>query len=175
MFSKVKYRVWQSWKNLTDSLSGQDHQLIRQVLSPEQYRLFLRMAEADQAHSFRVFQALIGSGEDHPDLLTAALLHDAGKAGRSFPLWKRTAAVLLERWVPEDPGPSESAPSSGWKQALDLSRRHPARGAELARKAGASPLAVRLIRYHQTAPEDFPGDDRERELLIKLIQADNQN
>jgi hypothetical protein len=175
MFSKIRYRVWQSWKNLTDSLSGRDHQLIRRILSPEEYRLFLRMAEADQAHSFRVYRSLVSSGADHPALLKAALLHDVGKAGRSFPIWERTAAVLLERWVTEDPDPGGNLPSSGWKRALHLSRRHPAWGADLAREAGASPLAVRLIRYHQTAPEDFPGDDRERELLVKLIQADNQN
>ena len=175
MFSRITYRIWQSWKNLTASLSDQDREAIRQVLSPQEYQLFRRMSEADQAHSFRVYRSLKVSGEVHPDLLTAALLHDVGKSGRFVPVWERTAAVLLKPFLKDSPDSPDEPLPAGLRRAVSLSRRHPDWGADLAQDAGAGPLAVRLIRYHQSTPERFPGNDRERELLVKLIQADNQN
>lgn len=149
--------------------------MIRRVLTPEQVRLFDRLSTADQAHSFRVYRALVDSGEDHPDLLTAALLHDVGKVEGSYSLWERTAAVLLDPFLDDAPGSSPVTLPGPLKRAVNRSRRHPVRGAELAENAGASPLTVQLIRWHESAPAEFPGNGGEKKLLTKLMQADNQN
>ncbi len=104
-----------------------------------------------------------GQGKD--DLLTAALLHDAGK-GR-IAIWHRVAYVLLEAASPPllrrlaMPGDGP-----GWRQALDRCHRHPELGAQLAEEAGSSGIAVALIR------ED--SEHAPRELLAALKAADEE-
>ena len=105
-----------------------------------------------------------GEGADD-DLLTAALLHDAGK-GR-IALWHRVAYVLLEAASPAlvrrlaKPG---DAP--GWRQALDCCRRNPELGAQLAEEAGSPGIVVALIR------EDSEHAPKER--LAALKAADEE-
>ncbi len=76
--------------------------------------LFAAMPVADRRHALDVVGRLIAAGHDDPDLLAAALLHDAAK-GHRMRLWHRVAGVLLEAMAPRS--------WSGWR------RRTRARGA----------------------------------------------
>ena len=131
------------------------------LLSEPERRLFETMTTRDRQHCLAVYARLRGQG-DH-DLLTAALLHDAGK-GR-IALWHRVAYVLLEAASPAllrrlaKPGDGP-----GWRQALDRCHRHPELGAQLAEEAGSSSIAAALIR------ED--SEHTSKELLAALKAAD---
>ncbi|MCH7488918.1 MAG: hypothetical protein IIB23_04740 [Chloroflexi bacterium] len=131
------------------------------LLSEPERRLFETMTTRDRQHCLTVYARLRGQG-DH-DLLTAALLHDAGK-GR-IALWHRVAYVLLEAASPAllrrlaKPGDGP-----GWRQGLDRCHRHPELGAQLAEEAGSSSIAAALIR------ED--SEHTSKELLAALKAAD---
>ncbi len=133
------------------------------LLSEPERRLFEAMTTRDQQHCLAVYAHLRGQ-RDH-DLLTAALLHDAGK-GR-IALWHRVAYVLLEAASPPllrrlaKPGDGP-----GWRQALDRCHRHPELGAQLAEEAGSPGIAVALIR------ED--SGHAPKELLAALKAADEE-
>lgn len=175
MISRIFYRVWQSWQTVTGSLSEQDLEGVRQTLSPAEFELFQAMSLADQAHSLRVYRALAAEGQDHPALLTAALLHDAGKADRSFNLYDRTAVVLLKKFLPGSYQSLGRPGSKGWERAVFIAREHPRWGAELAQEAGSDPLAVWLIRHHQADLFTLQAAPEKLRLLSTLKQADNQN
>ncbi|MDZ7844913.1 MAG: HD domain-containing protein [Anaerolineales bacterium] len=175
MVSRIFYRVWQSWQTVTGSLSEQDLEDVRQDLSPAEIELFQSMSLADQAHSLRVYRALAAEGRDHPALLTAALLHDAGKADRSFNLFDRTAVVLLKKFLPGSYQSRGRSGSKGWERAVFIAREHPRWGAELAQEAGSDPLAVWLIRHHQADLSTLHAGPEKLGLLSFLKQADNQN
>jgi hypothetical protein len=139
--------------------------------------LFLRQPPVEQAHSLDVFIQLSEQGENSPDLLAAALLHDVGKS--RFPLrpWERAAVVMgkaffpawVEKWGVSDP--------RGWKRPFVVAAQHARWGAEMADAAGASALTVSLIRRHQ----DLTGGDRRHDvsgdeiLLQKLQMIDNES
>ena len=133
------------------------------LLSEPERRLFETMTTRDQQHCLAVYARL--RGRDNDDLLTAALLHDAGK-GR-IALWHRVAYVLLETASPAllrrlaTPG---NGP--GWRYALDRCHRHQQLGAQLAEEAGSSSIVVALIREDSKhAPKD---------LLAALKAADEE-
>ena len=60
----------------------------------------------------------------------------------------------------------------GWRYPFFVQARHADRGAERARSAGASPLAVALIRRHHEPPAANPGRTPEDVLLAALQRAD---
>ena len=133
----------------------------------------MKMQPNEQAHSLHIFRQLLAEGEESRDLLTAALLHDVGKSRFPLHLWERVLVVLghtlapswVERWGEGEP--------YGWRRPFVVAVKHPIWGAELASEAGASPLAVSLIRRHQ-APS-HKADPLEDGLLEILQRADNKN
>lgn len=135
--------------------------------------LFGVMPGYDRAHALAVFDSLRREGHANPDLLAAALLHDAGKTahpiGRLY-LWHRVAAVLVRAWRPgllERIGRKRAA---GWRRAFFVQVHHADLSAELAREAGCSERTVALILHHEDPPG--AGDDP---LLAALQAADSQN
>ena len=103
------------------------------------------MPVADRRHALDVVERLLARGHDDPDLLTAALLHDAGK-GHRMRLWHRVAGVLLSAFAPgllrrlADPDPAS------WRHPFHLFLHHARLSAKLAERDGASARAVALIR-----------------------------
>ena len=79
--SRFLYRTRQFWQAISTRSSQQDVDLVRSVLTDSQVELFLRMQASEQAHSLVVLKELRDQGEENPDLLTAALLHDVGREG----------------------------------------------------------------------------------------------
>jgi putative nucleotidyltransferase with HDIG domain len=112
-------------------------------------KLFLQMSAGEQAHSLEVLRRLQASGEQEPDLLTAALLHDVGKTRRPLRLWERVWIVLAGKLASRGGGSEPLERLPWWQKPLAVAVQHPAWGAEMAHAAGCSPRVVALIRRHQ--------------------------
>lgn len=138
------HRVTQFVSHITASVRPEEAELAHRLLPPPAWELFEAMPVADRRHGLDVVARLLDAGRDDPDLLVAALLHDAGK-GHGLRLWHRVAGVLMEAVAPP------------WLQAL--AARHPdsrnpwylyVHHAELsaaaAERAGASHRSASFIR-----------------------------
>ncbi|MBI4216024.1 MAG: hypothetical protein HY687_01325 [Chloroflexi bacterium] len=161
---RLRYRVGQFLEAVNPARPELDGAAA--LLSPAQRALFRRLRPDAQRHCLAVFWALVEGGERDPDVLLAALLHDAGK--EEVAVAHRVAAVLLGRlW----PGLLERLARPGvgplWG-GLHRNLRHARRGAELAAAAGATAGAVALIRAHH---DPDPGADPR---LGRLQAADGQ-
>jgi len=117
----------------------------RQQLSPAQWLLFQTLSPRDQWHSVETMRTVQRAGHFDNDLLTAALLHDAGKG--YIALHHRILYVLLAR-MPLLLRHLAAPCGSPWRTALHRSANHTETGACLALAAGASERAVALIRGH---------------------------
>jgi putative nucleotidyltransferase with HDIG domain len=106
---------------------------------------------ADERHARRTAEILQGLGADE-ELIAAGLLHDVAKPAETR-LWHRIAAVLLARLAPAL-RERISRGDGTFSRYLDHARR----GAEEARRRGASDRVVRLIARHH----DEPASDEER-------------
>jgi hypothetical protein len=116
-------------------------------------RLFVSMSPADQRHSLRVCRGLQTRGWTNEEILTAALLHDVGKAAGRVPFWTRPVIVLARRFAPGlltrlAVYPIESQHLPGWRRALSYAWWHAEVGADLAAGAGLSAPVVHYIRMH---------------------------
>jgi hypothetical protein len=131
------------------------------------------MPRHDRQHALKVMAALQGNGHTDPDLMAAALLHDAGKTVQQdspLRLWHRVAVVLLRAFWPSMLDRIAQDRPGDWRQPFHVQQCHGAIGAELARKAGCSQRTVALIEHH----EDPPGQV-EDPLLAALQAADSSN
>jgi hypothetical protein len=168
-------RVRQGLRALSAWARPVEDDLAAAVLSPPLLALFHRMRRSEQQHSLNVLRTLRGWGYGEAPLLVAALLHDVGKSRASYHLWDRVLVVLakvaapgwVRRW-------GEQGEPIGWRRPFAISLQHPQWGAELARAAGAEPLAVELIARHQERLDHEPRTTVER-LLAALQAADNAN
>lgn len=177
---RIGYRIRQFWEALHAAPTEYELAEVRGVLSPPLMVLFLQMQPGEQAHSLRIYRGLCDRGETHPDLLVAALLHDVGKSRHPLRLWERVLIVLAQKLFGKRMKAWGQGQPRGWRRAFVIAEQHPAWGAELAAQAGASPLAVRLIRHHQEGPDPdlpLPHADKalEARLLVHLQLLDNQN
>jgi hypothetical protein len=174
--SYIRYRSRQFWEALrTSPLTARDLEPARSVLTDQQLALFTRLQTSEQIHGLRVLQTLQDQGETHPDLLTAALLHDVGKIYHPLHLLERVVIVLVKQTFPDRMKEWGGAQPKGWKRPFAVASQHPAWGADLAQAAGTSPLAVYLIREHQNERSSVATDVVENRLLSALQGADNRN
>lgn len=102
------------------------------------------MAVADRRHALDVHGRLRADGWDDPDLLAAALLHDAAK-GRRTRLWHRVAGVLLEAVSPALLARLGSPDAGSPRHGLYLYLHHERLSAEAARAAGCSERTAAFI------------------------------
>lgn len=180
---RILYRTRQFWQSLGPAITPEELKQARALLAPSQKVLFDRMQRSEQAHSVRVLRSLLDQGEEDPDLLVAALLHDVGKSRFPLRLWERILTVLgkvftpryAQRWGAMRTG--EEGVPRGWRRAFVVAVRHPDWGAELAGGAGASPLTVKLIRRHQEKLSVSGGRNLslEERLLLKLQSVDDES
>lgn len=118
----------------------------------EQTRRYAFGRGADERHAARTAEILRSRGADD-DLVLAGLLHDVAKPAETR-LWHRVAGVLVE------PLPAVRRRLARGDGVFARYLDHPRRGAEEARRRGASERVVRLIaRHHET-----PRTDDERAL-----------
>ncbi len=177
---RILYRAHQFWRTVffKNDLSGLAQ--ARDRLTAAQWALFTQMQPAEQAHAHRMFQKLFARGEDQPDLLVAALLHDVGKLRYRLNPIERAMVVLaqaalpglVQRWGDVPATGWQALP--GWRKAFVVAEQHAEWGAQLARQAGVSPLAETLIRLHHHPY--LPGaPEMESRLLHALWAVDNQS
>jgi hypothetical protein len=129
-----------------------EESIVDRVLPPAGARLFRDMPVADRRHGLDVVSRLLAAGHDDPDMLAAALLHDAGK-GHRMRLWHRVAAVLLDAVAPSALRRLAAPDLASWRYPFHLYLHHDAISAQMAVAAGCTPRAAAFIR-HQPAPGD---------------------
>ncbi len=142
-------------------------------LPPPAVELFQAMPRYDQQHALNVCHTLERQGHAERDLLAAALLHDAGKSavpGANLRLWHRVAVVLIRVFWPGLLDRLACDKEGSWRRPFYVQVHHAAIGADAARHAGCSEIAVGLIRRHEDPPD--PGFDP---LLAALQAADSEN
>ncbi|MBI1886230.1 MAG: HD domain-containing protein [Chloroflexi bacterium] len=161
------YRIRQFLSSLRPRISEGERGQAAEFLHGRLLRLFESMTPRDRRHCLDVFLALRRQGCRDEAVLTAALLHDAGK-GPGIRVWHRVLYVLMEAVASGRLERLAEEGGSGWRGALAAILRHPERGAELAADAGASAAAVRLIREHEERGA-AQGDER----LALLRAADD--
>jgi hypothetical protein len=171
----IPYRVGQFLRSVFPRISPSESGLVHQVLSPELTGLFFQMNKADQLHSLHVLQALRRNGQDDPDLLAAALLHDIGKIHAPLNPLQRAIVVLANLVAPDLVNKMGRDENLGgfWKPFI-TAVQHPHWGAELIEQHGGSQRLTDLVRHHQEPPGSAIPDDV-KPLLALLQQADNRN
>lgn len=140
-----------------------ERQTLAQWLSADQVAIFDAMTVADQRHGLDVTIALRAEGIVDPEVLTAGLLHDAGKGVTGIlPRVIHSLGQAYGSWIPAVVGrlPGMGAP-------LARLADHPETSARMAAGAGCSQRTVELIRW-QEAPRD-------REYGERLRLADEAN
>ena len=169
------YRVWQFWQIVTARPLGEEAQEeIETVLSPAQQRLFGRFSASEQQHSYRVYQKLHQAGQDNPDLLAAALLHDIGKARLRRLWWDRPVVVLGQALFARKAAEWAVGKPEGFTRPFVVKANHAEWGAADAETAVSSPLTVTLIRRHH----DLPASEKDKnlaQLLAQLQWADDNS
>lgn len=146
---EIGYRFRQFWSALTATPDSRTLSEINEILLPQLMALFLQLQPSEQEHSLQIYRKMHDAGWTDKDLLVAALLHDVGKIKYPLKLWQRVEIVVLKRIAPETVKAWGQSISSGWRQPFVVAAQHPGWGAEMAEKAGASPLSVLLIKKHQ--------------------------
>ena len=132
---------------------GPDEEARAQLLLPEAaWPLFLGMPIADRRHALDVTARLLGAGQADPDLLAAAMLHDAAK-GERMRLWHRVAGVLLHAVAPRALARLATPDSRSWRYPFHLYLHHAALSADAAMGAGCSARTGGFIRG-TAAPAD---------------------
>jgi hypothetical protein len=158
------HRVGQFVAYVRARVDPEEEALARRILPAGGVTLFESMPVADRRHGLDVAAKLLRGGHDDPDLLGAALLHDAAK-GRRMRLWHRIAGVLLETLAPVALRRLADASPASWRHPFHLYLHHEQMSAELAISAGCSPRLSAFITG-ETADRDAP-------LLRALKAADD--
>ncbi|MCV0403648.1 MAG: hypothetical protein K5924_08045 [Chloroflexi bacterium] len=158
------HRVGQFVAHVRARVEPEEAALVHRILPPRAVALFDAMPVADRRHGLDVAEKLMGGGHDDPDLLAAALLHDAAK-GHRMRLWHRVGGVLLDALVPAVLRRLASDDPRSWRHGFHLYLHHEALSADLAVEAGCSPRAGGFIRGTVSDVDDS--------LLRALRQADD--
>ncbi len=148
------HRVAQFLGHLTARVSADEAQLARQLLPAPAWPLFAAMPVADRRHGLDVAARLLAAGRHDPDLLAAALLHDAAKGDR-LRLWHRVGGVLLEALAPRLLERLASPDPGSWRHAYHLYLHHADLSADAALAAGCSARTAAFIRG-QVEADDAP-------------------
>ena len=177
---RIRYRARQFWHALRATPAPDDLDLARQVLSPAQMDLFLKLQPNEQAHSLRIYHQLYRQNPVEKDLLVAALLHDVGKTAYPLRLWERAWIVIAKAILPSKVTEWGHAEPHGWKRPFVIAEQHADWGAEMAANAGASATSVSIIRRHQETihlhnSHSTTAASREDQLLYCLQLLDNES
>ncbi len=154
MISRLSYRARQFRRTLAPGITANDLHEAESALGEDLYALFAKMQPADQRHCLDVYRRLHSEGEDDPDVLAAALIHDAGKGGESarrIRTWHRVAYVILDTLPPG--ALNRIARGDGGLARL---HRHGEATIRLVRDAGASERIVGLLEVMEAGGRDDP-------------------
>ncbi|CAN5179819.1 HD domain-containing protein [soil metagenome] len=160
------HRVAQFVAHVRARVEPEEEAFVRGTLPDAAATLFATMPVADRRHALDVAERLVAAGHDDPDLLAAALLHDAAK-GHRMRLVHRVSGVLLESFAPRVLRRLAEPDPSSWRHPFHLYLHHAPMSARLAERAGCGPRAAAFIRGSST-----PDDER---LLRALKAADDRS
>ena len=170
---RILYRARQFFGGLFARVSDADRREAEAVLNPPARAWFRSLPRDVQWHGLRVMHDLQHAGVDRPEVLAAALLHDAGKAtGSSGPL-VRAFIVLAVHLAPDWSARRKEIDyreAQGIDRVLAIAYQHPQIAAEKAIACGCDPITIELIRYHQ----DYRRGKTDP-LLQLFQQVDNEN
>lgn len=161
----MAHRVAQFFGHLTARVDPREAELARRLLPGAAWPLFAAMPIADRRHALDVVRRLEAEGVRDPDLLGAALLHDAAK-GHRMRLWHRVGGVVLEALAPRLLSRIAVPDERSWRYPFHLYLHHSALSADAALAAGCSARLAALIRG-TTDPSDA-------ELAAALRRADER-
>jgi len=139
------HRVGQFVAHVRARVAPDEAAFARRVLPPDAAILFDGMPVADRRHALDVSGRLLAAGNDDPDLLAAALLHDVAK-GHRMRLWHRVAGVLLEAFASGTLRRLASRDPTSWRHPFHLYLHHAELSAEMAVAAGCPARTAALIR-----------------------------
>lgn len=139
------HRVRQFVRHLRARVGEDERAFVRRTLPAGAVTLFESMPIADQRHGLDVAEQLLLRGIVDPDLLAAALLHDAAK-GHRMRLWHRVSGVLLEAGAPRLLRRLASSHPDSWRYPFHLHLHHGPMSAEAARAVGCSERCAAFIR-----------------------------
>lgn len=139
------HRVGQFVAHVRARVEPEEEAFARRALPEGAWSLFASMPVADRRHGLDVAERLAAAGHDDPDLIAAALLHDAAK-GERMRLPHRIAGVVLEALAPGLLRRLASHDPSSWRHPFHLFLHHEPISAELAEEAGCSARAAAFIR-----------------------------
>jgi hypothetical protein len=169
------YRIWQFLQAVTARpLDTKVKKEIKGLLNPLQQRLFDRLSPGEQQHSYRVMSALHSAGQEQPDLLAAALLHDVGKTFIRRAWWDRVIVVLGQALLPGKAAQWSAGEARGWTRPFVVKAHHAEWGAAVVEAAESSPRTVTLIRRHHDDPATIE-DEELKEWLSLLQWADDHS
>lgn len=177
---RILYRVRQFWRVVLLKNDPNELEQVQGRLTPSQWALFSQLQPVEQEHALRVLHKLLAQGENQPDLLVAAMLHDVGKLRYRLNPIERAIVVLVQAILPEVAQRWGNLPPAGWEgtptwcKAFILAKRHAEWGAEMAHQVGVPPLVESLIRQHQH-PHSHEAGYVENDLLHKLWVVDNDS
>jgi hypothetical protein len=146
------HRVGQALAHVRARVDPAERSLAVRVLPARALDVFDAMPVVDRRHGLDVAGKLVDSGVDDPDVLAAALLHDAAK-GRHMRLWHRVASVLLDAVAPRQLARLASADPGSWRHPFHLYLHHEAMSADLAVAVGCSERVGQLIRGDATGAD----------------------
>lgn len=167
------YRVVQFWRAITAVVRPGELADVEALLGPRGMALFRRLSRNDQRHSLNVYATLLAEGRHDPALLTAALLHDVGKAAGRLSLPYRVATVLLRAFAPRLLAWLETSADFPLFLPFRVSGAHAQIGAQCVAAAGFSDTIVELVRRHHERAVD--SGDPLAECLMALHRADGLN
>jgi len=139
------HRVRQFFAYLTARVDQAEVARARAWLPDAAWPLFAAMPTADRRHALDVAGRLVSGGQPDPDLLAAAMLHDAAKGPR-VRLWHRIAGVLLEGIAPRALARLAVADDRSWRYPFHLYLHHAELSAGAAQRAGCNERTVAFIR-----------------------------
>lgn len=181
LINQLSYRFKQFWWGISARpLTADQRTAIQAALTPTEYKLYLQYSKNDQQHGYRVLQALLQAGYNHPDLLTAGILHDVGKSRVNMTVIDRTVVVLGQIFAGKQTAVWGKLPldqAKRWQRPFIVREQHPQWSAEMAQAAGSSTLAVALMRHHQDSIETILSQTQDPlpQLLRQLQWADDLN
>jgi len=154
LISRLSYRARQFRRTIAPGITADNLHEAESALGGELYALFAAMQPADQRHCLDVYRRLRADGEDDPDVLVAALIHDAGKGGdsaRRIRTWHRVAYVVLGT-LPSGALDRIARGDGG----LACLHRHGEATLQIMRSAGASERIIRLLEGMESGGGDDP-------------------
>jgi hypothetical protein len=157
------YRVRQFRDHVLARVFAEERAAAHAALPPTAVGVFDAMPVADQRHAIDVFSRLRAGGQTDPDLLAAALLHDAGK-GERIGLWHRVVTVLVEAFAPSRLERLGSTDPESWRYPFHLQLHHEALSAQAALEAGCGHRVAAFIAG--------TADERDAQLAAALRAAD---